>query len=100
MVCKIYRAGDLHNKPGKPGIFNVGRTHFYDVIEPRLEKACLGDRAVGYTDRSVERVQAEMIAEGAAAPNSPVSRKQPDNRETQTLGTRIHSALWLIGDTE
>ena len=67
MVCKIYRAGDLHNKPGKPGIFNVGRTHFYDVIEPRLEKACLGDRAVGYTDRSVERVQAEMIAEGAAA---------------------------------
>ena len=25
-------------------------------------------RAVGYTDRSVERVQAEMIAEGAAAP--------------------------------
>ena len=68
MVCKIYRAGDLHNKPGKPGIFNVGRTHFYDVIEPRLEKACLGDRAVGYTDRSVERVQAEMIAEGAAAP--------------------------------
>ena len=67
MVFKIYRAGDLHNKPGKPGIFNVGRTHFYDVIEPRLEKACLGDRAVGYTDRSVERVQAEMIAEGAAA---------------------------------
>ncbi len=49
MVFKIYRAGDLHNKPGKPGIFNVGRTHFYDVIEPRLEKACLGDRAVGYT---------------------------------------------------
>ena len=67
MVFKIYRAGDLHNKPGKPGIFNVGRTHFYDVIEPRLEKACLGHRAVGYTDRSVERVQAEMIAEGAAA---------------------------------
>jgi hypothetical protein len=32
---QIYRAGDLHNKPGKPGIFNVGRTHFYDVIEPR-----------------------------------------------------------------
>ena len=67
IVFKIYRAGDLHNKSGKPGIFNVGRTHFYDVIEPRLEKACLGDRAVGYTDRSVERVQAEMIAEGAAA---------------------------------
>jgi hypothetical protein len=67
MVFKIYRAADLHNRPGKPGIFNVGRTHFYDAIEARLEKACLGDRAVGYTDRSVERVQAEMIAEGAAA---------------------------------
>ena len=25
MVFKIYRAGDLHNKPGKPGIFNVGQ---------------------------------------------------------------------------
>jgi hypothetical protein len=44
MVFKIYRAGDLHNKPGKPGIFNVGRTHFYDAIEPRLEKARLGRR--------------------------------------------------------
>jgi hypothetical protein len=68
MVLKIYRAADLHNKPSKPGIFNVGRTHFYDLIEPRLEKVRLGDRAVGYTDRSVERVQGEMIAEGAAAP--------------------------------
>ena len=82
MVCKIYRAGDLHNKPGKPVIFNVGRTHFYDVIEPRLEKACLGDRAVGYTDRSVERVQAEMIAEGAAAPRLAritTATRQPGN---------------------
>jgi hypothetical protein len=79
MVFKIYRAGDLHNKPGKPGIFNVGRTHFYDVIEPRLEKACLGDRAVGYTDRSVERVQAEMIAEGAAAPRLARSPKPRDD---------------------
>jgi hypothetical protein len=79
MVFKIYRAGDLHNKPGKPGIFNVGRTHFYDVIEPRLEKACLGDRAVGYTDRSVERVQAEMIAEGPPLPGLPVSPKPRDD---------------------
>jgi hypothetical protein len=66
MPFKFHRAGDLYNKPGRPGVFNVGRTHFYDEIEPRLEKAKLGDRAVAYTGRSVDRVQAEMIAEAAA----------------------------------
>jgi hypothetical protein len=86
MVFKIYRAGDLHNKPGKPGIFNVGRTHFYDVIEPRLEKACLGDRAVGYTDRSVERVQAEMIAEGAAPRPAPSGKLRDDHLLRRRVG--------------
>jgi hypothetical protein len=84
MVFKIYRAGDLHNKPG---IFNVGRTHFYDVIEPRLEKACLGDRAVGYTDRSVERVQAEMIAEGAAARTRKSRPLGSESRQFASAGT-------------
>lgn len=83
MAITIYRAGDLYNTPFKPaqeardgkkahpakparrGIFNVGKSHFYEEIEPRLEKAALGPKAVGYTGRSVERVQTEMIAAAA-----------------------------------
>jgi hypothetical protein len=88
MVFKIYRAGDLHNKRGKSGIFNVGRTHFYEVIEPRLEKICLGNRAVGYTDRSVERVQAEMIAEGAAARITKTARS-PSPAQADTASNEL-----------
>jgi hypothetical protein len=76
----IYRASDLFNSPavearpasnGRParkarparrGLLNVGKSHFYDEIEPRLERVPLGDRAVGYTDRSVNRLIEEGIA--------------------------------------
>ena len=72
---QIFRPRDLFNKPAQPakrgkpatpgtrGIFNVGRSCFYDVIAPRLERVQLGQKAIGYTGRSVERVQREMIAE-------------------------------------
>jgi hypothetical protein len=84
MAIKFWRASDLYNVParkaepaqnGNPprparaatrGLFNVGKSAFYEEIEPRLEKAQLGERAVGYTDRSVEAVQAEMIAQARA----------------------------------
>ena len=94
MAFMIYRAGDLHNSPpsqGRPGTANLDgcrkvpiRTPrapadrkarrpppasargFYDVIEPKLERVNLTAHAVGYTDRSVERVIAEGIAEAAA----------------------------------
>jgi hypothetical protein len=73
-VHVIYRPGDCYNKPARPakrgkkatpatrGIFNVSRTTFYEVIEPRLERVAITDKAIGYTGRSVERVQREMIA--------------------------------------
>jgi hypothetical protein len=73
-VQVIYRPSDCYNKPAQPakqgkkaspatrGLFNVSRTTFYDVIEPRLERVALTDKAIGYTGRSVERVQREMIA--------------------------------------
>ena len=64
-VADVLRAECARRGRGKPG---GAQWRWTKPIEPRLEKACLGDRAVGYTDRSVERVQAEMIAEGAAAP--------------------------------
>ena len=76
MSITIYRAGDLYNRPALPdrsgkrgrpatrGLFNVGRTTFYDVIEPRLERVRLTQHAVGYTGRSVQR---EIKASIAAA---------------------------------
>ena len=72
MAIKFHRAGELYNtpsrrgRPGRRGVFNVGKSKFYKHIKPRLEKALLGERAVAYTDRSVERVQTEMIAAAAA----------------------------------
>jgi hypothetical protein len=68
MALVIYRAAELFNTPKGPkrpasrGLFNVGKSLFYEEIEPRLEKVALGPKAVGYTDRSVEAIQAEMIA--------------------------------------
>jgi hypothetical protein len=67
MTMKIYRARDLYNtpprkptkkkkaRPAKTGFFNVGRTFFYENIEPRLDRFLLGEKAVGYTGQSVER---------------------------------------------
>jgi hypothetical protein len=72
MAIKIYRPNELFNtpprddKPSKRGLFNVGKSTFYDEIEPDLEKVTLASRAVGYTDRSVERRIAKGIAEAAA----------------------------------
>jgi hypothetical protein len=68
MAIPIYRAGQLYNKPprrGEPaqrGVFNCGKTLFYEEIEPDLEKVNLGRRAKGYTGRSVERKIEESIA--------------------------------------
>lgn len=72
MAIKIYRPGELYNmpqregKPSKRGVFNVGRSTFYDEIEPDLEKVDLGPRAVGYTDRSVEQKIERGIASATA----------------------------------
>jgi hypothetical protein len=73
---KIYRPADLHNtparngRPAKRGLFNVGKSTFYDEIEPDLEKVNLGPRAVGYTDRSVEKRIVKGIAEATAERNA------------------------------
>jgi hypothetical protein len=74
MTILIYRASELYNhppikarpasagrparnaKPAKRGIFGVGKSHFYEVIEPQLEKVRLGPKAVGYTGRSVTKI--------------------------------------------
>jgi hypothetical protein len=66
LAITIYRAVELYSRGGRRGIFNVGKTFFYSEIEPRLEKVRLGERATGYTDRSVDRVIKQGIAKAAA----------------------------------
>jgi predicted DNA-binding transcriptional regulator AlpA len=74
MAMMIYRANELYNtpakreenKPAKRGKLGVGKSHFYEEIEPKLEKVKLGEKAVGYTDRSVDKVIKEGIAAARA----------------------------------
>jgi hypothetical protein len=115
MSITIYRAGDLYNhprvkrrkatpkrpavnpKPARKGLLNVGKSFFYEVIEPQLERVPLGDRAIGYTERSVnqmieerikaaaaERAERKLAAEGAqiTAP-APIEHAKPCKRIAQ-----------------
>jgi hypothetical protein len=86
MAITIYRASDLYNtparpatpeRPGKPakrGIFNVGRSQFYEEIEPDLERVKLGERAIGYTGRSVDKKIEISIAE--STPRRSIQRRE------------------------
>jgi hypothetical protein len=82
MPISIFRAAELHNVPakgGKParrGLFGVGRSHFYEEIEPHLERVRLGEKAVGYTNRSVEKY-VESGIEAAAAERDPAPAQKP-----------------------
>jgi hypothetical protein len=51
-IIRIYRAAELYNRR-------------YEVIEPQLERVALGERAAGYTNRSVRRVIEAGIAKAA-----------------------------------
>jgi hypothetical protein len=72
MTIPIYRASELYNQPakrGRPakrGKFNCGRSHFYEVIEPQLEKVKLGAKATAYTARSCDKVIEDGITEATA----------------------------------
>ena len=62
----VLRAGQIYSQPGKPGRLTTGKSHFYEEIEPRLEKVVLGPKAVGYTDRSLDTLIEEGIGEAVA----------------------------------
>ena len=66
-MTSILRANQIYSRPGKPGLLPTGKSHFYDKIEPRLEKVALGPKAVGYTERSLNQLIEEGIDEAAAA---------------------------------
>ena len=62
----ILRANQIYSQPGKPGRLPTGKSHFYEEIESRLEKVVLGPKAVGYTERSLNKMIAQGIDEAAA----------------------------------
>src|SRR6478609_1824882 len=66
----VLRASQIYSQSGKPGRLPTGKTHFYEEIEPKLEKVALGPKAVGYTERSLDKLIEQSIeprAERAAA---------------------------------
>ena len=62
----VLRANQIYSRPGKPGKLPTGKSHFYDEIAPKLEKAKLGPKTVVYTERSLDKLIEEGIAEAAA----------------------------------
>jgi hypothetical protein len=70
----VYRASELYNhprvkarkaskgrrarkaKPASKGLLRVSKSHFYDKIEPKLERVELSKKAIAYTGRSVHEV--------------------------------------------
>ncbi len=61
----------------------VGKTKFEEDIAPRLEKVYLGPHSVGFTQSSVDRVKAELIAASANAPKivPPPNRRPRRNKK-------------------
>jgi predicted DNA-binding transcriptional regulator AlpA len=59
-------------KAEAPYTFGVGRSKFDADIAPRLQKVRLGKRCVGFTQSSIERVLAEIVAESSSVTASPV----------------------------
>jgi hypothetical protein len=92
MPIPIYRAFELYNhpakggRPAKRGLFGVGKSFFYEVIEPLLERVNLGPKAIAYTGRSVDKVIeegiAKAIASATAAPSILTATPIPTQPET------------------
>lgn len=61
----VLRASQIYSRPGKPGRLPTGKTHFYKVVEPQLEKVVLGPKSVGYTERSFDNLIEQGIDEAA-----------------------------------
>jgi hypothetical protein len=61
----VLRANQIYSQLGKPGRLPTGKSHFYEEIEPRLEKVVLGPKAVGYTERSLDGLIEHGIGEAA-----------------------------------
>jgi predicted DNA-binding transcriptional regulator AlpA len=75
----------LVRRPEALSRFSVGHTFFNEKIEPRLTRVRIGPRAVGYTESSIDRVVAELIAEGR---DPPKIVPPPNKRRRAAAGRR------------
>jgi hypothetical protein len=80
----VLRASQIYSRPGKPGRLPTGKSHFYEVIEPKLEKAALGPKTVVYTERSLDRLIEEGIGEAAAERARRAGKKKNPPQLTET----------------
>jgi hypothetical protein len=58
-------------KPAKPGRLPTSKSHFHEVIAPKLEKVALGEKAVGYTERSLDKLIEQGIEAAEQQPKRP-----------------------------
>ena len=87
----ILRANQIYSQPGKPGRLPTGKSHFYEEIEPRLEKVVLGPKAVGYTERSLNKLIEEGIGEAERdrrPRGTPTTRRQSHRSRSAVLNSR------------
>jgi hypothetical protein len=76
MAIVVLRAPQIYSRRGKPGLLPTGKSHFHEVIEPQLEKVVLGRKAVGYTERSLDKLIEKGIVKAAA-------ERRQDDSETE-----------------
>jgi hypothetical protein len=62
----VLRANQIFSRRGRPGRLPVGKSLFYEKIEPQLEKVVLGPKARGYTERSLNKLIEQRIKATAA----------------------------------
>ena len=78
----LLRANQIYSRRGRPGRLPTGKSHFYDEIEPKLEKVALGPKARGYTERSLNNLIEQGIDEAAAERDRRVRlRRKPAETE-------------------
>ena len=78
----VLRASQIYSSRRKPGKLPTGKSHFYEEIAPKLEKAKLGPKTVVYTERSLNKLIEEGIAEAAAERDRRL-RANADKRATK-----------------
>jgi hypothetical protein len=59
--------------------FPGGHTFFDEQIAPRLQKVRLGRRLIGFTESSIEKLIAELVAESGNIMPAPLPRPRKAN---------------------
>jgi hypothetical protein len=79
----VLRASQIYSRRGKPGRLPTGKTHFHEVVAPKLERVPLGPKAVGYTERSLNK----LIEDGVNAAERDRRARQAANADSAPAQT-------------